>query len=169
MANCDIPDLELLPKYFPGVNNVTFQAGLELKLFHFSMWLMSWCSRLKIVNNWASHTDVIFNLSQYFDSFGKGDGGMFIRMTGNDNENKPCEVEWTLIAENYVGPYIPVIPAVILASKIARRDSLPAGAIPCINLFSIDEFDAIAKQWNIYHRTATSGRNLLLPETYSYR
>jgi saccharopine dehydrogenase-like NADP-dependent oxidoreductase len=47
-AACDVPDLELLPQRYAGVQSVTFRAALEVSLQHFGLWLMSACRRIGI-------------------------------------------------------------------------------------------------------------------------
>lgn len=47
MANCDIPDLDLLPAHY-GIRAIRFSAGLELSFMHLGLWLLSWLVRLGV-------------------------------------------------------------------------------------------------------------------------
>ncbi|WVM91937.1 hypothetical protein ULG90_19225 [Halopseudomonas pachastrellae] len=49
----DIPDLELLPAAYPAVRSVRFQAGLELGLLHYGMWLIAGIARIGLVRDWS--------------------------------------------------------------------------------------------------------------------
>ncbi len=153
LANVDIPDLELFPARYPGVNTVRFQAGLELGLLHNAMVLMSALARWGIVKNWARYTKPIFHLSHLFDRFGTDTGGMFIHLSGINQQGKKMNLQWKLIARNGVGPYIPTIAAIIIARKLAENILADRGAMPCLGLFSLEEFFAVADTWGITQDT----------------
>ena len=40
------------------------------------------------------------------------------------------------------GPYVPILPAVILARKLAAGSLTRIGAMPCLGLFTLEEFEA---------------------------
>lgn len=149
-ANCDIPDLALFPQRYPKVETVTFYAGLEVALLHFTMWLMSWLVRSHLIANWAPLAKGIIALSSAFKYFGTDQGGMVVQMQGTNNQDKPQTITWLLTAKNGNGPYVPTIPCVILAKKILRGE-ISAGARPCLGLFNLKEFEEIAKFWHITH------------------
>ena len=62
-------------------------------------------------------------------------------MAGRGNDGRPKTLAWHLIARSGHGPYVPAIPAVILAKRLARARAA-AGARPCFGLFTLDEFEA---------------------------
>ena len=41
LARCDVPDLQLFPAHYPGVQRVRFDAGLELTLAQGAFWLLA--------------------------------------------------------------------------------------------------------------------------------
>lgn len=51
LGNCDIPDLDLFPQRYPTLENLRFQAGLELKAVHGMLFFMSWLVRLKLLRS----------------------------------------------------------------------------------------------------------------------
>lgn len=148
LASIDIPDLELFPQRYPGVSRVRFFAGLELGLLHHTLWLMSWLSRWKIVKDWGRLAKPITWLSRRFMRFGSEDGGMFVNLDGLDRRQRPCSLRWTLLAPGSDGPYIPTIPA-ILAVRHLLEGRAEAGVYPCMGLFRLDDFMAIASGWGI--------------------
>lgn len=140
LANCDIPDLSLFPQHYKTLKTIRFYAGLELSALHLAMWGMSWLARIGIIKNWARYAKPITGLSRWFERFGSDIGGMFVELAGKDHTGKPLTIEWNLVAEQGDGPMIPAIPAVILAKKLARGKITQYGAMPCIELFSLDDF-----------------------------
>ena len=77
---------------------------------------------------------------------------MKITLKGKDVNDKGLRIEWLLVAENNVGPYIPIIPAIILANKLIDNELAQSSAMPCLGLFTRDEFSHIAEKWGIYQR-----------------
>ncbi|NRB42202.1 MAG: saccharopine dehydrogenase NADP-binding domain-containing protein [Pseudomonadales bacterium] len=153
LANVDVPDLQLFPAYFSGVQRVTFQAGLELPFLHLTMVAMGWLAKRKLVRNWAALTPLIMAASRFFDRFGSADGAMQVSLQGRDGKGKAKTLLWRLYAYDGVGPYIPTISAVILANQLIRGEDFEAGARACMCLYSLDEFDEYAKALNLVHET----------------
>lgn len=153
LANVDIPDLELFPARYPSAKTVRFQAGLELPFLHWGMVGMAFLAKLGLVKDWSRFTGFIFNSSEVFKRLGTDVGGMKVMQSGLGNDNNPKRIHWLLCAEHGVGPYIPTLSAIILAKKLIAGDMNTVGAMPCLGLFSLDDFDAEAKQLGIYHQT----------------
>lgn len=160
LANIDIPDLELFPARYPSVENVQFQAGLEVTTLHHGMSLMSKLAQYKIVKNWAPLTKLIVKASELFLPFGTDRGGMQVTLHGIGLDGKNLEINWTLYANDGVGPYIPTISTIILARKLIDNSMTSTGALACQGMYTLEEFDQCAKQWGIYHtETINSSAN----------
>ncbi len=153
LANLNVPDLELFPKRYTSVNTVNFQAGLELPILHFGMVLMAFLTKKGLVKNWSKFTAPIFHSSEVFKYLGTSTGGMQVNLSGYDVNNTPISVKWNLCAEDGVGPFIPTISAIILAKKLMMGSINETGAMPCLGLFTMDEFDEEATRLGIYHQT----------------
>ena len=153
LANVDIPDLELFPDRYQPVQSVRFQAGLELAVLHWAMVMMALMARSGLVSNWANYIKPIFSLSQLFNSFGTDTGGMQILLRGIGQDNRKKSVKWTLIARNGVGPYIPTLSVIILARKLINEEIKYVGAMPCLGMYTLEEFDQVASGLGIYHTT----------------
>jgi hypothetical protein len=151
MAACDVPDLELFPRRYPGVRTVTFDAALELWPLQWGMWLMAVASRVGLVRDWSPHAGWLQRLAALFDRFGSDLGGMQVRLRGPGG-GVDCE----LTAPAGQGPEIPALPAVILARKLAAGSLRTRGATPCMGLFDLDEFREAAAPlglgWRIEER-----------------
>ncbi|WP_018625197.1 saccharopine dehydrogenase family protein [Kangiella aquimarina] len=157
LANVDVPDLELFPKRYSVKDTVKFQAGLELTLLHQTMVFMAWLAKKKIIKNWAPLTKPIMKTSNLLKPFGTDRGYMRVLIEGKDLRLKPKAVEWTLTADKGVGPYIPTLSAIIIAKKLINNQLDTRGAMPCLGLYTLDEFSPYAKQLGLQIREQAIG------------
>ncbi|ONM45125.1 saccharopine dehydrogenase [Halopseudomonas pachastrellae] len=155
LANVDIPDLELLPAAYPTLRSVHFQAGLELGLLHYGMWLMAGLARIGLVRDWSRWSKPIVRASEWFIRWGTDTGGMQINLRGLDHQQQPLHLKWVLGATEGIGPYIPTLSALILARRLVSGELSERGAIPCMNLFPLSAFEQEAQGLAIYHQLET--------------
>ena len=140
LADCDVPDLALFASRYPGVASVRFSAGLESRLLHFSLWLMSWLCRWRLVIDWRRHAALLTKISRWVQSWGSDAGGMRIELKGLDHLGRDLTLNWLLLARQGHGPRIPTISARILARKIIRGELTQAGARACLGMYTLEEF-----------------------------
>jgi hypothetical protein len=139
MANCDIPDLDLLPKRY-GIKRIRFSAGMEVPIIHFGLWLLSWGVRLGLPINLPKRASTLLKVSHWFDLLGSADGGMHVILEGKDSSGRPVTKRWFIIARDGDGPYIPTVPAVVLAAKIVSGAFTRTGATPCVGMITLQEY-----------------------------
>ncbi|MFO1033664.1 MAG: saccharopine dehydrogenase NADP-binding domain-containing protein [Hyphomicrobiales bacterium] len=139
MANCEIPDLDLLPAKY-GIKRIRFSAGMENPLLHLGVWTLSWMVRIGIPLYLPRYAAVLLKISNWFDIFGSADGGMHVTLRGTGKSGTPLAKNWFIIARDGDGPYIPAVPAVILAKKLIGGQFFRRGAMACMGLFSLDEY-----------------------------
>ena len=139
MSNCDIPDLDLLPKKY-GIQNIRFSAGIENSFLHLGLWGLSWLIRLGLPINLVNYTNLFLKISNLFNFIGSNNGGMHMIMNGIDNLGESITKQWFIIALNDHGPYIPAVASVILAKKIINNRLNFTGAAPCLELFTLEEY-----------------------------
>ena len=139
MANCDIPDLDLLPPRY-GIRSIRFSAGLELGFMHFGLWALSWGVRLGLPLNLPRHAPALLKASNWFNGLGSANGGMHMILRGKDPQGKPHERRWFIIAKNGDGPQIPTIPAIVLAEKLVTNRLAYRGASACVGLVTLEEY-----------------------------
>jgi hypothetical protein len=149
MGNCEIPDLDLLPHYYP-INKIRFSAGMESKALHMCLWILSWLVRIKLPLNLEKHADLLMKMGWLFDMFGTHDGGMHMHLKGYDKNQKPFDKTWYIIAKNADGPMIPTIPAVIMANKILNKEYAQTGVMPCIGIITIQEYMYSLMKYNVF-------------------
>lgn len=70
---------------------------------------------------------------------GSPHSGFFVRCAGQE-DGKPTQRLFEIIARDGSGLEIPVTPVVILIKRILAGENFPAGAYPCMGLISLDEF-----------------------------
>lgn len=151
MGNCDIPDLELIPARYPDLKTLRFQAGLEVTLLHLGLWSLSLLSSSGMIASWAKFAAPLTRMSDWFLSWGSDCGAMFVEMAGITSTGQSRRMSWQLVAENGTGPNIPTIAAELVINKIATGDCR-YGAMPCLGLFTLDEFVQVAERWGIYQK-----------------
>ena len=139
MANCEIPDLDLLPQNY-NIKSIQFSAGMENSALHLSIWLVSWITRIFPFINLQKYSSIFLKLSNLFNFFGTDDGGMHMIIKGKDKNNKLLAKKWFIIAKNSDGPNIPSIPAIIIAKKLYKNQIKVRGAMPCLGLVSLKEY-----------------------------
>ena len=142
MCDVDVPDLDLLPQHYPGLATARFSAGLEVGMFHLGLWGMSWLVRGRVVRDLSALAGPLLTAKRKLSALGSDTGGMFVSVTGRDGEGAPRTLTWHLIARSGHGPYVPVMPAVILAKRLVAGMGPTPGAMACFALFMPAEFEA---------------------------
>ena len=136
---CDIPDLDLFPDRYPGLRDLRFTAGHEVKLLHLGTWMLSWATRFGLVKNWARYAKELLKLSFLFDPLGSEKSGFHMFLDGLDANGEARRVTVFMVARQVHGPNIPCIPAIILTRRIAAGHPPSPGARPCLDLIDLDE------------------------------
>jgi hypothetical protein len=138
MANCDIPDLDLLPEKY-GIQHIQFSAGMENPVVHLGLWALSWLVRTGLPLNLPNYAATLLKVGKWFDLFGSADGGMHMILNGKDRAGKPMTKKWFIIARDGDGPYIPAIPSIVLAKKIISNQLSARGAMACVGLVRLED------------------------------
>ncbi len=149
LGNCDIPDLQLFPKHYPSLKTVHFQAGLELKFIHTILFMLSWLVRLKLIPSLQPLAPLLLKLAGLFDFLGGDDSGFFMEMK---DTKKSCRVLFEIVARSGDGLYIPCIPSVLMARKLARGEINKTGAFPCIGFVQLEEYVNLLQEFDIEWR-----------------
>lgn len=139
-GNCDIPDLTLFPTRYPTLKSMRFCAGHELKLLHIGTRMLGALVRLGIIGSLSDHAEGLLRLAFVFDRFGSGRSGFHMVLSGIDHDGKQTERRFWIIARSGHGPYIPCMPAILLAKRLARSEIAQRGATPCVDLIDLDSY-----------------------------
>jgi hypothetical protein len=148
-----VPDRLLYPRTCNGVRTVEFRAGFELLVLQLGMWCLAWLRRHGIVADWQRHAAALKRLSEHTMRWGSSAGAMHVEIAGRRHDGTVHRVKWYIVAPDGDGPQIPCTAAIVIARKLARSEMPQRGAMPCLDLFSVDEFMAALEGFNV-HETA---------------
>ncbi|WP_303829879.1 saccharopine dehydrogenase family protein [Asticcacaulis taihuensis] len=149
LANCDIPDLDLLPAAY-GFKSIRFGAGLELGVLHLGLWGLSWLVRAGLPLPLPAMAEPLLAASDAFNFLGSDIGGMHVTIGGIDHTGAPLTRSWFIVAKSGDGPEIPCVPAILLAKRLHEKDpTLAHGALPCVGLVRLDEYLSELQRFDI--------------------
>lgn len=140
LSRCDIPDLILFPRRYPGVTTVSFEAGFASDLGHLVVWTLARLVKARVLPSATPFAAPLNRLSRWIEPLVSHNGGMFVRLTGFGVDGKPLRITWNLVVQNNHGPYVPCGAAVALTKKLCGNVQLPSGAMPCMGLLSVEEY-----------------------------
>ena len=152
-ALCDIPDLELFPARYPEVEDVMFRAALEVGATQQAFALLAGLRRWGLPLGGEFLPRLLHQAGRLFDPFGSPDGGMVVRVRGEDAEGKPRQFAWHITAADHHGPEIPCMAAILLARRLSRGEVPRPGAQPCMGLLPLYEFAPEFARWGMVTET----------------
>ena len=76
-------------------------------------------------------------------------GAMFVKLEGLHDNGARYAHTWNIVARENHGPNIPCAAAIALANKIAAGGKIPAGAMPCMGLLSVEDLMMPLKGFSI--------------------
>ena len=140
LGNCSVPDLELFPKMYPELKTIRFYAGLELPFIHVTLWALSWMVRIGLIKSLEPLAPLLLRLSFLFDWFGSANSGFHMDLTGKNEDGNSKTVRFELTAKSGDGPFIPCMPAILLAKKLVNDQIDYKGATACIGIITKEEY-----------------------------
>ncbi len=149
LSPCDVPDLTLLGARYPGRPAVRFGAGLELEYLHRAMNLMAWMTQRAWVSDWSAQARWIKPAADLFRRFGSDSGAMHVSVSGSSISDGPIIRSWQLMAMDGDGSFVPTLAAAALVRKLAGGDPIHVGALPCMGLLTLADFEREAYGLNI--------------------
>jgi len=153
-AACDVPDLELFPARYAGVQTVRFSAALEFGAQHLTLWSLAALRRIGLpfpVARWAVSLN---RFAGMFDAGAGEKGGMRVSGVGDlSDSGGRVRRDWQLTAPAMDGPEIPCMAAILLARCLARGEVFKSGAFPCMGFLTLSEFAPEFARWKITTRT----------------
>ncbi|MCF8819754.1 saccharopine dehydrogenase NADP-binding domain-containing protein [Xanthomonas campestris] len=150
---CDVPDHDLLPPRYPGVQSVQFRAALEVPFLQRCLAGVAWLRRHGVPLPMARLAEVFARAARLFDRFGTDLGGMRVELRGTSHpqagDPRPLRLQWDLTAAMLHGPEIPCFAAILLVRKLAAGQALPIGAHACMGLLTLAEFEQEFAAWQM--------------------
>ena len=140
LGSCDVPDLELFPRRYSPVRTVTFHAGFASDVGHLALWTLAGAVRVGLLRSGEAFARPLNGLSRVLEPIVSDKGGMFVTLEGLGHDGAALALTWSLLAAQNHGPQIPCAAATALVRKLASGQRLPAGAMPCVGLLSVEEY-----------------------------
>jgi hypothetical protein len=137
---CDVPDLELFPERYAGLRTLRFAAGTEIRLLHVGLWLISWLVRARVPSSLEGWAPKLLRLAFLFDAFGSGRSGFHMFLSGVGHDGMAKSERFFMIAGSGHGPYIPCMPAILLAKGLASGEISASGARACLDLIDLETY-----------------------------
>lgn len=128
----EVPDTRLFPAHF-NAQTVDFRAGLELGLMRYGLAAFALLRRRVPFPVTPAVVRVFRLAADLLAPFGTGTGGMSVSVTTATHRHS-----WTLLATHGDGPFVPAI----AVRALLRRKTLPTGAIPALEVVTLDEIEA---------------------------
>jgi NAD(P)-dependent dehydrogenase (short-subunit alcohol dehydrogenase family) len=148
-AACDVPDLELFPRRYPGVRTVEFRAAPELGVQTIAIALVAALRRAGLplpLERWAGFANRAASL---LERFGTDRGGMLVSVSGMRLDGRRGSAEWHITAGNNHGSEIPCMAAVLMARKLATGEITMSGAHPCMGFLGLADFEPEFARWGM--------------------
>ncbi len=146
---CDIPDLELFPAHYRVRGHVLFRAALEVPFTQGALAVAARLRARRLLPPLAAWAGVLQRSAPWFDRWGSAQGGMVVRVTGQDAAGTARRRAWHISADQDHGPEIPCMAAILLARRIVRGDTPAAGAMSSLGLLRLDEFEPEFARWGM--------------------
>lgn len=140
LGNCDVPDLALFPERYTELKTVRFYAGLEIPFIHVTLWALSWLVRTGLIRSLVKAAPLMLRVSSLFDWLGTTNSAFHMELLGKGKDGEDKTITFELIARSGDGPYIPCMPAILLAKKLAKDEIREWGAYSCIGFITKDEY-----------------------------
>ena len=136
---CDVPDLALLPRRYPGLKTMNFHAGFASDTGHKLVEVLARQVQAGRLESAQPFARLFYWVAQRVQPLLSDSGGMYVKLEGLDTDGEPQQLTWTLLASENHGPHVPCGPAIALTHKIAAGFVPPAGAQACMGLLSVEE------------------------------
>jgi NAD(P)-dependent dehydrogenase (short-subunit alcohol dehydrogenase family) len=140
IGHCDAPDRALFPHRYPALQHADVYAALEVGVFQLGLWAVSWFVRAGVIRDPAGLAKPMLAMKRKLGFLGSDKGGMLVRLEGLDRAGKRQRIDWHLVAGSGHGPYVPATASVLLAKRLLDGSLTARGAMPCVGLFTLDDF-----------------------------
>lgn len=153
LGNCDVPDFALFPTRYPSLQDIRFQAGLELQFLQIILFWLARARRMRLLPNLQRIARPLLAISRIFDPLGSDDSGFFMTLSGRDETGAPLSIRYDIRAWQADGLNIPIIPAILMAQKLAAGELEKRGAMPCMDFIGLTEYEQEMAKLDIRFQT----------------
>lgn len=147
-------DAELLSVVFQVKSRVSFSAGLESILEHRSLQVLSWLSKLNVIRSPQRLASLLIKARKISRITTSNRGGMIVIVTGLNENGFRTRSQWSLLAENDDGPYVPILPAAAVTRRILSAEPV-TGAMLGGELLQLSDIEIEMSPYAISTQTDT--------------
>lgn len=148
----DVPDLDVMPAAFAPRVRARFDAGMELGVLHWLIWLSGLAVRMRIVKSATAFAGIGHWVAMQLDRFGSDSGGMVVEVAGADAAGEGKVARWSLLALHGDGPFVPAVPAAALVEALTSAGATVRGARAAAGLLMLEAI----RPWFEGHSISTS-------------
>lgn len=145
----DVPDLQLLPELWPGIESVWIGAGPVPELLHRMLNGLAWLVRLHLLPTLRPFAP-LFHWVISRCRWGEDRGGMFVAVRGRDALGRVQERSWHLLAEGDDGPLIPSMAAEALVRRRLKGNAPASGARAALHELELGDYEALFRKRRIH-------------------
>jgi NAD(P)-dependent dehydrogenase (short-subunit alcohol dehydrogenase family) len=131
VAPVDTPDADLLSARHHVRSRIQFRAGLESRLEQWGLIALARLRRIGVLPSLKPLAPFFAKSRGLTRQFASDRGGMLVAVQGLNANGTWTRAEWSLLAENGDGPFVPGLPAAA-ATQMLLAGELPVGAGPAI-------------------------------------
>lgn len=146
--NCDVPDLELFPELFDA-KTVRFHAGVELDVINYALSTIAFVRRVAPMPTLPRFAPLFLHGSLMLFHHGTKNGSLAVWMRGLDQNGSSTERRMAIVTDDD-GPATPSAAAIILANNLLKNGPPCVGAMPCLNMITVDELAAHLRRFGVW-------------------
>jgi hypothetical protein len=150
----DVPDLQVLPELWPGLESLWMGAGPAPEILHRMLNGLAWLVRLRLLPSLLPFSFLIYQVSNRV-RWGEHRGGMFVAITGTDAPGVPVTRSWHLLAEGDDGPLIPSMACQAIIERCLAGQRSAAGARAATADLELEDYETLFARRPIYTGTRT--------------
>lgn len=136
-GQANAPDLELFKDRYPTLRNHSFWAGHEIAMLHFGTAFMGLLRRARLLPRLDRLAEPLVAMSKFFNWLGKGRSGFHMVIDGHAADGAHVTRKHSILARQGHGPFIPCVPVILIARRLASGEAFEAGARPCLGVVSL--------------------------------
>jgi hypothetical protein len=157
----DVPDLQLIPKLWPGLDSIWMGAGPVPEVLHQALICMAWLVRIHVLPSLLPFASLFHFVINHL-RWGEHRGGLLVAIEGVDRSGEKIQRSWHLIAEGNDGPFIPSMAAQAIILRSLAGKPPAAGARPAMRDLEVADYEELFKTRRIrtgqWERTAATNQ-----------
>ncbi|MDH3667275.1 MAG: DUF4166 domain-containing protein [Paracoccaceae bacterium] len=160
----DVPDLQMLPREWPGLRSIWMGAGPVPGVLHRGLNAFAWAVRLRALPSLAPFAR-LFHWAINHLRWGEHRGGMCVEVSGRTSDGTAVTRSWHLLAEGDDGPLIPAMALEALIRRMLAGERPEPGARAAMRELELADYQPLFDRFAI----TTGLREEAAPDAPLYR